>query len=207
MSAIDSRLTNLMLTGRPVRFSLLNKVDRERYLLGWATSRLPLKRKGFHAVKRLIVGQYFSGPVGGLPNPLWGRIHYEPPVVPVGLPDPLDGLSPVHPDTDIEEKVDVCVIGSGAGGGAIAERLVRAGYRIAILEAGPWYAHRSYPRIERDARDRLFVGRGLVTSRNGAIGILAGATVGGGTAINWMTCLPPRPEARSEWAREGGMEG
>ncbi|MFZ0699984.1 MAG: GMC family oxidoreductase N-terminal domain-containing protein [Thermoplasmata archaeon] len=207
LSALDSRFANLVLTGRPVQLHRLDAAARERYLLGWATSRLAVKRKGFHAMKRLAAGQYFSGPLAGTPNPLWNRIHYGPPSVPSGLPDPLDGLSPVRPDRDVEEEVDACVIGSGAGGGVIAERLVRAGYSTVVLEAGAWFTHRSYPRVERDAQRQLFAGGGLLTTRNGAIGILAGATVGGGTAINWMTCLSPRPEARAEWARDGGMEG
>ncbi len=46
-----------------------------------------------------------------------------------------------------------------------------------------------------------------MTTSDSAIAILAGETPGGGTSINWMTCLPPRPEARAEWVREGGLMG
>ncbi len=207
LSTLDSPLANLLLTGRPVRLARLDGPARERYLRGWSTSRLAAKRKGFYAIKRLAAGHYYSGPLAGEPNPLWSRIHYDLPNPPPVGSDPLAGLSPVRPDHDVEAAIDVCVVGSGAGGGVIADRLVRAGYTTAVLEAGGWFLHRSYPRVERDARDQLFAGRGLLTTQNGAIGILAGQTVGGGTAINWMTCLPPRPEARAEWARDGAMEG
>ncbi|HEY2888606.1 MAG TPA: GMC family oxidoreductase N-terminal domain-containing protein, partial [Candidatus Limnocylindrales bacterium] len=42
---------------------------------------------------------------------------------------------------------------------------------------------------------------------DGSISILAGATVGGGTTINWMTCLAAPHEVRREWASEHGIAG
>jgi choline dehydrogenase-like flavoprotein len=37
-------------------------------------------------------------------------------------------------------SVDVCVIGSGAGGAPVALALGRAGFSVVVLEKGPWYA-------------------------------------------------------------------
>ena len=34
---------------------------------------------------------------------------------------------------------DVCIIGSGAGGGPVAHTLARQGYSIVVLEKGPWF--------------------------------------------------------------------
>ena len=41
------------------------------------------------------------------------------------------------------QPYDVCIVGSGAGGGMAAYALTRAGARVALLEAGPeWYSTR-----------------------------------------------------------------
>src|SRR4029079_1857306 len=48
---IDSRVANLVLVRRPVRFSDLGQREREAYLRRWADSRLGLLRTAFQAVK------------------------------------------------------------------------------------------------------------------------------------------------------------
>lgn len=207
LRAVENRGANLLLSGRPVRFTRLDLTERESYLQSWSRSRLGIKRKGFHAIKRLAVGLYFSRPTSGTSHPLWERIHYRQPPPPDDVPDPLTAVRPVRPERDTTDEADVCVVGSGAGGSVVAARAAAAGYRVVVLETGAWIPGLRYPRGEREAQDRLFVGRGVLTNTEHSIGILAGEAVGGGTAINWMTCLPPRPEARLEWAREGGMTG
>jgi choline dehydrogenase-like flavoprotein len=47
-------------------------------------------------------------------------------------------------DTEMREyrpsdEVDFCIIGSGAGGGVLAQRLARFGFSVVVLEAGPWH--------------------------------------------------------------------
>ena len=37
------------------------------------------------------------------------------------------------------EEVDFCIIGTGAGGGVLAQRLARFGFSVVALEAGPWH--------------------------------------------------------------------
>ena len=205
LRAVESPFINLLLTGRPVRFTRLDPARREAYLRGWASSRLAIKRRGFQAAKRLSAGLYFAQPVREGSHPLWERIHYLPPAPASGVPEELVGLSPTVPEAESEFDADVCVIGSGAGGAVVAARAAEAGYRVVVLEAGEWFPDLAYPRMEKEAHDRLFFGRGIVTTTDTALAFLAGEAVGGSTAINWMTCLHPRPEARAEWARSGGM--
>ena len=54
------------------------------------------------------------------------------------------------------EQFDVCVVGSGAGGGPIAYELANAGYRVAVLEKGGWYDERDFKKDEKTARRRTF---------------------------------------------------
>jgi choline dehydrogenase-like flavoprotein len=47
-------------------------------------------------------------------------------------------------DTEMREyrpsdEVDFCIIGTGAGGGVLAQRLARFGFSVVALEAGPWH--------------------------------------------------------------------
>jgi choline dehydrogenase-like flavoprotein len=38
-----------------------------------------------------------------------------------------------------EDEVDLCIVGAGAGGSVLAQRLARQGWRIVVLEAGPFW--------------------------------------------------------------------
>jgi len=40
---------------------------------------------------------------------------------------------------DESDEVDLCVVGAGAGGSVLAQRLARQGWRVVILEAGPFW--------------------------------------------------------------------
>lgn len=44
---------------------------------------------------------------------------------------------------------DICVIGSGAGGGPVALELSRAGYSVVVLEKGPWLTEKDFFKDEQ----------------------------------------------------------
>ncbi len=43
---------------------------------------------------------------------------------------------------------DICVIGSGAGGGPVALTLAEAGYSVVVLEKGPWFTEQDFYKDE-----------------------------------------------------------
>ncbi len=38
-----------------------------------------------------------------------------------------------------DDEVDFCIVGTGAGGGVLAQRLARYGFTVVALDAGPWH--------------------------------------------------------------------
>lgn len=65
-----------------------------------------------------------------------------------------------------------------------------------MLEKGTAVPSHALGLKERPALMTMFEGGGLVSTTNGAVGILAGATLGGGTKINWAGALPTPAHVR-----------
>ena len=53
-----------------------------------------------------------------------------------------------------KDQVDICIIGSGAGGGVATYALAMAGFSVAVLEAGPRFNPAHYPLNQKDWETR-----------------------------------------------------
>jgi choline dehydrogenase-like flavoprotein len=69
----------------------------------------------------------------------------------------------------LEETVDIVIVGAGAGGGVLAQRLSRAGWRVVVLERGPlWDPDRDWVSDEKGS-GRLYWTENRIISGNDPI--------------------------------------
>jgi choline dehydrogenase-like flavoprotein len=90
---------------------------------------------------------------------------------------------------DLNETVDVCIIGVGACGGLMAKELAEAGFSVVGLEAGPRYNPQvDFENDEAEMLKLLWSGQ-RVTSGQDPIHPWSGSGVGGGTLV-WCGVTP-----------------
>lgn len=139
-------------------------------------------------------------------NPFWKTWGYPGPIS--APPDVAKTIEPVVPDGDtLVLEADVCVVGSGAGGGVIAGTLAGQGMKVCVLEAGGYYNESDFNQLELWAYQNLYYRGGPTPTAEMSLTMQAGATLGGGTVVNWTNCLRTLPHVREQWAREFGLEG
>ena len=214
LRALEQPLANLATGAEFAALRDMEHAARERLVRGWLGSRFAMRRSGMHAFRKLLTFIAYADPgPPDTPNPLplaLGYVPDDPPrtrelaaIQPIGVDRAPGG----RPGAEVRLEADVVVVGSGAGGGVAAAELARAGRKVLVIEAGPFVDEASMPRDELDAYGRLYLNYGLLSTWDGAITMLAGSGVGGGTLVNWMTCLDAPADVRGEWARDHGLDG
>ncbi len=62
-----------------------------------------------------------------------------------------------------DDEVDLCIVGAGAGGSVLAQRLARLGWRIVILEAGPfWHPDEDWVSDEAGAHELYWTQKRII---------------------------------------------
>lgn len=141
-------------------------------------------------------------------NPAWKVFGYQgPPQIAPGGPDPLPTFTPPESTSSASAlSADVCIVGSGAGGGLIAGVLAQAGLNVVVLEAGQARNEADFMGYELLAYQQLFWRGGVNATADGNVSMLAGATLGGGPTVNWTNCLRTPEWVRDDWAEEFGLK-
>ncbi|CAM9802464.1 unnamed protein product, partial [Ectocarpus sp. 13 AM-2016] len=117
--------------------------------------------------------------------------------------------APTSPHGTLPQQltVDVVVVGSGAGGGCAAGALAARGLRVAVLEKGGLYGAPDFAGFsEMEAYKNMYEGQGVLATEGGAVVILAGSCVGGGTTVNWAASFRTPRHVRLEWSRKLGLK-
>jgi acyl-CoA reductase-like NAD-dependent aldehyde dehydrogenase/choline dehydrogenase-like flavoprotein len=162
---------------------------------------------GVHALRGLTTSLHYALPdLGTGRNPNWEAIGYPGPrALPPVAEKPLSVRRPEGEELILE--ADVCVVGSGAGGGVIAGVLAGRGKQVCVLEMGGYFNESDFNQLELPAYERMYLNGGPFPTAEGQVTIQAGSTLGGGTTINWTNSLRTHPWVREQWARDFGLEG
>ncbi|MFN8545423.1 MAG: GMC family oxidoreductase [Candidatus Binatia bacterium] len=108
---------------------------------------------------------------------------------------------------DLALEADVIVVGTGAGGAISAEVLAGAGLRVVMVEEGAYRRPEEVPLREPWSLSRLYREGGAIPTRDGALTVVQGRTVGGSTVVNWTSSFrTPEPTLR-HWREHHGIEG
>ena len=105
---------------------------------------------------------------------------------------------------------DVVVVGSGAGGATVATHLAEAGYRVTILEEGPYIRRDDYQHFTpTQTLRRLFREAGMLAAlglgQTPLISLTVGRAVGGSSLLTGGVCFRIPSDIHHRWDSELGL--
>ena len=186
-------------------FGGLTLERRTSLLYAFSTHRVPQVRRAFAGLSRLVLSLFYSLDLPEAPpNPTHAVLKYERSIPTARHEEhPIDLLSV----DDRPITCDVLIVGSGAGGGVAAAELARAGYDVLVVEKGDRFTPHDFDGREFMSQRRLYERQGALTSADGSILLLAGSTLGGGTAVSWAGGLRTPADVLDEWQHNYGFDG
>jgi choline dehydrogenase-like flavoprotein len=115
----------------------------------------------------------------------------------------------LHSAADLQHgmklQADVAVVGSGAGGAAVAAELTKAGMKVVVLEEGRSFAPADLVAKPSWAFRHLYQGRSVLVGKGSTlIPLAAGRAVGGSTFVNSAICFRAPDAVLQEWERDHG---
>ncbi|EXB53500.1 Long-chain-alcohol oxidase FAO2 [Morus notabilis] len=210
------------------KFSEMSLEKREAVLKKWSKQRrfVPL-RLAFVLIKLFCFFTFFSRVDENSHNPAWEAIGYHVDtrkrMTKTEKERPLDngvietmketdsslvqsliqkGLEVTEDPNDNNYKIkcDAVVVGSGCGGGVAAAVLAKSGQKVIVLEQGNYFVAQDYSSLEGPSMEELYKFGGISSTIDGKIMLLAGSTVGGGSAVNWSASIRTPSSVLHEWS-------
>jgi len=106
---------------------------------------------------------------------------------------------------DATLEADVCIIGTGAGGGIAADVLSDTGLKVVMIEEGMLRSSTDFRMLESEAYPTLYQESASRKTADKAINILQGRTVGGSTTVNWTTSFRTPSPTLKFWRERYGL--
>ncbi len=116
-------------------------------------------------------------------------------------------IQPQDVHSDLAESVDVCVIGSGAGGAVFADEMSQAGRSVVVIEQGPYYTKADFTQRSDEMMAKLYGERGWAATEDLSVNILFAECVGGSTVVYWADSFRTPPDRLDQWTRQFGLLG
>lgn len=210
MNPHRSSVGAFLLTGSCVPFHQQPAHVRESIVQAWHNSWFPRMRNVARSLVRISqvswlmssptfrdVTGYPDVPVNWKPGLDFGyRFLQFPAPAPNSEPEPGSETAPATIETD------VVIVGSGCGGAVCAKILAEAGHRVVVVDKGYNFPTSMLP-LPGPVASRYLFDKSVTHSADGSIGIVAGATWGGGGTVNWSVSLRTQDFVRREWAARG----
>jgi len=121
------------------------------------------------------------------------------------LMDALDPLLPAFGKQPLFDA-DVIVVGTGSGGATTARYLARGGFKVLMVDSGPFLTAQDF-----NGSDNLYLKlykNGLLHStHDGDINLLQGECVGGSATINWTSSFRLPSNVLDYWQAHFGLTG
>jgi len=117
---------------------------------------------------------------------------FETPTTSEKILGPMQRISPEMQRFSDNELVDYCIVGVGAAGGVLSQRLAKSGFKVVGLEAGPfWDTERDWVSDERGSHE-LYWNDLRITGGSDPLSLgenNSGKGVGGGS-VHWAAFAP-----------------
>lgn len=198
MKLLGQRPVAGVITGSVGRlFREMPRAEREQVLLSWHYSSLTPFRKLFRSLYSVVCTTFVR--INPLLHQAMGHPMAEPRTASRLVPD-YDILDFGRYTTAAELDVDVVIVGSGSGAGVVANRLAKDGHSVLILEKGTYYKQSDVKFTENEAYANLYENSGVLQTTDNSMLVLAGATLGGGSTVNWSASLRTPDNVRKQWA-------